>query len=331
MKSTNDHTVPQSYLRRFAEKRRGTGHFIVATRVRDLANPFETNVRNIAAVNGFYWGTTLDGVPHHDMDRLLGKIENAALPVFAAMLDDHLYALPRRWPLTDSERVQLSWWVAAQVLRTTRQRRRVDHLLKTSTDTDALPPIGSISASEPHLRYIADQLSVLAAVVNARPWGLGFSDVCLPTSDVPVVILNDHDADDQLMAATYWDVVLPLDPHRFLLLPGIGSQDDPRTRDDHLLKMDGGTGLFLAQVILDAADTHLFHHPQHPPLAVSKGPSDGPRLPTPWAVDGPTEGPGYALDYAPLPPGFGVERRWLADHPLPRSPAVSSDQIPDQG
>jgi hypothetical protein len=125
--TTNDHTVPQMYLKWFAE-RRGRKHQIVARRVDDLENPFSTTVKNVTAVHGFYWGTTLDGVPHHEAEKLLCQIESDASPVFAEILDDPMYALPYRWPLGDDERLRMSWWIAAQLLRTTRQRKRLAYL-----------------------------------------------------------------------------------------------------------------------------------------------------------------------------------------------------------
>jgi hypothetical protein len=97
--TTNDHTVPQSYLRRFAEERRGRGHFIVATEADHPERSFEMNVRNIAAVKGFYWACLEDGTSSHDAEHLFSRIEAVTAPAFAAMLDDHDYALSQRWPL----------------------------------------------------------------------------------------------------------------------------------------------------------------------------------------------------------------------------------------
>jgi len=94
--------------------------------------------------------------------------------------------------------------------------------------------------------------------------GLGFSDACLWTSDVPVIVLNGQDEENQSLAASYWDIVLALDPHRFLIMPGIHlRRDDPRKRVDHLAKFEGGLGLALVQTIYDAADTQVYCNPEH--------------------------------------------------------------------
>jgi len=140
--STNDHTVPQFYLRRFARKAKGDAHQIVAARIEELDDAFVTSVRNVAAVNGFYWATDPEGVPQHTMEELMASVEKAAVPAFSEVLDTG-WALPERWPPTMETRVRLSWWIAAQLLRATRQRHRLDHLPKEATEgglREALDP-----------------------------------------------------------------------------------------------------------------------------------------------------------------------------------------------
>ena len=309
--STNDHTVPQMYLKWFAE-RRGRKHHIVARRVNDLSNPLPTTIKNVTAVNGFYWGTTPDGVPHHEAEKLLCQIESDAAPVFTQILDDSMYALPARWPLGDDERIRMSWWVAAQLLRTTRQRKRLAYLAERE-GLAAPAGVRSVTDNNSHLEFMARQLGAVAFLLYSRPWGLGFSDACLLTSDVPVVILNGHDDEDQLLSVSFWDVLLPLDSHRLLLLPGVNAQDDPRKGRDHRFKLDGGIGIFVNHVLYDAADMHVLHHPRHDPMR-SIDPGKGGRLPTPWTGEAGTS-PEYVLTYDVLHPEFTVERRWLTEHP----------------
>jgi hypothetical protein len=86
--------------------------------------------------------------------------------------------------------------------------------------------------------------------------------MCLLTSDVPVVLLNAPDAEDQLTAAAVSDILLPLDPHRLLFLPGTGMPArDPRKRTDHRLVIPGRVGIALVQVTYDVADAFVTHHP----------------------------------------------------------------------
>lgn len=323
--STNDHTVPQFYLRRFALRTRGEAHQIVAAPAEDLDGSFRTSVRNVAAVNGFHWGTDREGMPHHTMEDLMTSIEKAAAPAFSEVLDT-AWALPGRWPPTLDTRVRLSWWVAAQVLRTTRQRDRLEHLASTSAESGlrealkpAAGPLHEFTRHNPHLAFITEHLAPLAAIVGSKPWGIGFSDACLPTSDVPVVVLNGQDHENQLLSATFWDLLVPLDPHRFLLMPTPGSQDDPRTLSDHRVKFDGGFGVVIWELLWAAADKHVFWHPDHVPPALEMSPGErGPRLPRPWAGDT-HEPPQMITQYGPMPPGTTVERRWLEEHPSRRS------------
>lgn len=322
--ATNDHTVPQFYLRRFASKTKGTAHRLVAAPVEDLNAAFSTNVRNVAAVNNFHWGTDPGGVPHHTMEALMTSIETAAAPAFSAVLDTE-HALPARWPPTPAHRARLSWWIAAQILRTTRQRHRLSHLSDQAAEGGMPRALGAptsaltkLSRNNQHLDFITENLAPLAAIVASKPWGVGFSDACLPTSDVPVVLMNQHDAERQLVSAALWDVVLPLDPHRLLIMRARGSGPDPATWIDHRLKLDSGFGVFVIDMIWSAAEEHLFWHPDHEPPTIREVAARGRRLPRPWAGDAHSE-PQSILEYGALPASMTVERRWLTEHPPPPS------------
>ncbi|MFT7837784.1 DUF4238 domain-containing protein [Saccharothrix sp. BKS2] len=314
--STNDHTVPRMYLKRFGRQHRprSKNWFVRAREVDRLDDHFDANIKNLAAVTDFYVGTNEDGVPHHKVERLLGVIESGATPVFASVLDDPDYALPARWPLHPLEREHLAWWIAAQLLRTVRQRQRIEHITGNTSDRVRAPgDLRSQAGRNEHLRFMLSSLEELTWIVLQRPWGLGFSDMCLVTSDVPVVIVNGVDDNKQLLAASYWDLILPLDPHRFLWLPGLNDvREDPRKGTDHLIHMAGGMGAFLSQLLVDAAHRHVFCHPDHDPVPTM--PLNGPRLPQPWEIEQGFSAPSYIMEYAPLPLRYRIERRWL-DHP----------------
>jgi Protein of unknown function (DUF4238) len=315
---SNDHTVPQMYLRRFGwpQRRRSRERFISARRIDQLDQPFLANIRNVAAVTDFYG---------ERVEKLLCNIEGSAASAFDTMLEDPEGALPGpgRWPLPDDEREALAWWIAAQIVRTVRQRRRLLYLSGEGTEHFEVPQsIKSLAARDEHVRFMANQLPRLSWVIFSRPWGLGFSDLCLWTSDVPVVILNGQDTENQLLASSYWDVIMPLDPHRFLLLPGWHArEEDPQKRVDHLLKMDGGFGQIISHMIYDAADSHVFCHEDHDPLPHLR--FDSPRLPTPWTGNT-REGSSWLLEYATTNPGWTVERRWLTEHPPPPEPSTAT-------
>ncbi|UMP06835.1 hypothetical protein [Amycolatopsis sp. EV170708-02-1] len=106
---------------------------------------------------------------------------------------------------------------------------------------------------------MANQIAHLSWVIFDRPWGLGFSDLCLWTGDVPVLPVNGQDHENQLLATSFWNVVLPLAPHRFLILPSWRMRkEDPRKRVDHLLKLTDGVGQIISNMIFDAAGSQVF-------------------------------------------------------------------------
>lgn len=107
--------------------------------------------------------------------------------------------------------------------------------------------------------------------------------MCLLTSDVPVVLFNLPDADDQLAAAALRDILLPLDPHRLLFLPGADMlARDRRKRTDHRLVIPGGVGTALVQVAYDVADAFVAHHPRHDPWRYWQPSGPRHRHPSPW-------------------------------------------------
>jgi hypothetical protein len=203
----------------------------------------------------------------------------------------------------------LSWWIAAQILRTVRQRTR----LATDAGRAGIELPDEIAVANHHLRYIAEMIEPLAATVFSRPWGVGFSDYCLLTGDVPVLVLNGQDHGDQQASVDYWDVYLPLDPHRCLYLPGGASQvADRRLRGDHRFKLHAGLAIGLNSVMLDASVRHVFFHPDHDPTPKSEP-----------ALDLESNLPRFLMNYDVLAPGMGVQRRWLDVHPSSEAGASS--------
>lgn len=306
--TTNDHVVPIMYLKRWGTPKAG-GHQVMATPADDLERAFSTNVRNVGSEKGFYWGETPDGVPHHDMETFLTLIESAATPALRAILDAGTRptddALPRRWPPRTDVRLAVSWWLAAQILRTARQRQRLW--------SDAGEPLGaprSFRRTNVHLEYIVRNVAPLAQIIYSRPWGVGLTSGCLLTSDVPVQVLNAQDDNDQLLAVSFWDIYVPLDPHRFLLLPGDTLRQRRDLRRDHRINLPGGLSLPLNDVVVETAHRHVFWHRDHDPrkqmnltevAAIRHARSD-------------SGGSSVVLSYNTLDPRDAVERRWLDSH-----------------
>ena len=53
---TRDHTVPQMYLRQFAEHRSRRHHELTVRRIGNVDEPFPAMPNNVFAVRGYYWG-----------------------------------------------------------------------------------------------------------------------------------------------------------------------------------------------------------------------------------------------------------------------------------
>lgn len=306
--TTNDHVVPIMYLKRWGIPKAGS-HQVMAAPADQLEHAFPTSVRNVGSEKGFYWGETPDGVPHHDMEDFLTNVESEATPAFRSILDTGTRltddALPRRWPPRADVRLTLSWWLAAQILRTARQRLRL-----WSVAGEPLDAPRSFRRANVHLEYIVRNVAPLAQIIYSRSWGIGLTSGCLLTSDVPVQVLNAQDDNDQLLAVTFWDIYVPLDPHRFLLLPGEGLRQRRDLRQDHRINLPGGLSLLLNDVVAETAHRHVFWHRDHDPrktmslTEVASIRRDRSR----------SGGSSVVLDYDTLDPRDGVERRWLESH-----------------
>lgn len=306
--ATNDHIVPVMYLKRFAVPRSG-GHQISAALVDCPDNDFLTNVRNVGSEKGFYWGVDPEGIPHHQMEELLTLIERAATPAFRYLLDrgqrlsDNALAEP--WPTRPDVRTAISWWLAAQILRTAPQRDRLWRL-----DAQRLEPPRGFVRANPHLAFIIEAIAPLAGLISRKPWGMGFTDLCLFTSDVPVQLINARADDDPIRAAAYWDIYSPLDAHRFLYLRGKVHKSQREVQVDHLINLPGGLAIPLNQLMVENAHRHLLWHPEHDPRPRCQM-QDALRM---RSSRSPTGGSETLISYDTIPAGFGVERRWLDQH-----------------
>ncbi|MCU1362775.1 MAG: hypothetical protein JWM55_603 [Acidimicrobiaceae bacterium] len=316
--AAKDHTVPQLYLRRFAENRKASskGFYTDAARADDLSKIFSTEVRNVASLDGFYTQTDDDGTEDRSLDIFLSRVEDLAVPAFTQLLDSGRWAFPYPWPgFKETDRLRLSWFIAAQMLRTTRQRKRLA-ALRSADSLDLPTSLRNIQIANDHAQFIADQVSQLAYIIFHRPWGIGMSVACLLTSDTPVVILNDHDADDQLAAASFWEILMPLDPHRFFYLPSASMvQEDPAKRDDHRLVLQNGMGYAVNQAVFDAADSYVFWHPRHRPRSM---PRPLGRLPAPESEDAWQKSEWY-FPYSVMKATDSIERKYVNQHPPTKS------------
>jgi hypothetical protein len=135
------------------------------------------------------------------------------------------------------------------------------------------------------------------------------STACLVTSDCPVVLMNDHDAENQVAAATISGLLFPLDPHRAIFMPPPWEVEDNRAkRADHRINA-GPVGTAFTQTAVDGAYEYVFMHPQHVPgnwLRVEG------RYPLPGE---PSREHGFTIEYQPMHPETNIEKRWATQHP----------------
>ncbi|WP_154795776.1 DUF4238 domain-containing protein [Occultella kanbiaonis] len=82
---TREHHVPRMYLKRFGRMTSHGAELVAATP--DLSRQFRTGVNDIAVERGFYWGTDVAGVPHHDLEEFFTGIEANATSSFPRLLD----------------------------------------------------------------------------------------------------------------------------------------------------------------------------------------------------------------------------------------------------
>lgn len=277
---TRDHTVPRMYLKNFANDKNVLNVHSVA----DISKPFPATVGRIAAIKGFYWGLGPNGTQGNNMEGLLCDIEDGAAPTLRMLMRDGT-GEKISWPLLPNTSVEgscpkteLSWWIAAQMLRTTRQRNRLNYLVGGEPIRGG--KANNFSSNNVHLQYIYEHIRSLAYLIYRRPWGFGLSHSDLITSDSPVVMFYGHDDEDQISAFMRTDIVVPLSYDRLLLLPGPDSIDAGLNEKDHVFEIDSQTGDHINQIIFDSADRFVFSHPEH--AWDHSGVSLETRLPTPW-------------------------------------------------
>ena len=232
-----------------------------------------------------------------------------AAPAFKHLLDEgndpRDSALPLRWPPRAADRFAIAWWLSAQILRTARQRARLLALQGAGLELPA-----GVGGTNVHLGYMLERLAPLAYLIYHRSWGIGFCPLCLMTSDVPVQVINAQDDPDQALAVGFWDIYVPLDPHRFLYLPAAMHADEPLLRKDHRINFPGTYGIAMNELMIETAHRHVFWHPDHDPR--DRMTFDGAHAAERARANG---GSQLITYYDTFDDGRGVERRWLALHP----------------
>ncbi len=181
------HYVPQFYLRRFTD---ASGRLWVWDKLKDTI--FQTNPKNVAAENNFYWMSQLADAGHdpNTLEKQLSALEaNVSL-----ITDQWLYwftdlELGRQIDIPDANREEVALFVAVQWLRTLDQREIIGAL----SDID---PADSKERARLHADVMWDP-SIFGQIrdrVKNSVWIFGRNETAEPfiTSDNPVAF-KTHD------------------------------------------------------------------------------------------------------------------------------------------
>ena len=116
--SHRHHTVPQFYLRRFANDR----NQLLQVRLGDPAKANRISVRDALVRKDFYMVQESDMSWSDRVEKLLGRIEGDAATGFRGVLADG------EWPLMQRTRQSIATWLALQALRSPATRTSLDEL-----------------------------------------------------------------------------------------------------------------------------------------------------------------------------------------------------------
>lgn len=286
------HTVPQFYLRGFAENDK-------LTTVRLPGEQrFTQVVRKAASETNFY---ALEG--HEDGDdafeKALSAVEGETARIFSSVVQGV-------WPLPAADRTALAYFIALQAVRGPEQRRNMEYVLAQKARieigyngkagvkgwfqrnrgielTDEQAEVAWDEATQPggppihvapilHIKQIVAMSQDLLKYISGRPWSLvEFDQRSLITSDSPVGLVRRADEVDPWMGVgfmTAWGITLPLTRKLGILMADPMAFDGQvpveKVREGKLDTRQFGTTalekLFNHHTTISASEW-LFHHP----------------------------------------------------------------------
>lgn len=287
------HTVPQFYLRGFADADR------IATVQLPGTRRFVQSVSDASVAKNFY---AVEG--HEDGDdvieRALGEIEGATASVLHRIVAG-------TWPLNPDDRMTLGYFIALQATRVPVQRRTMDYvarqmlrlqigaggkaslwrqLERQGTEvTDELveevwemstrregPPVERPKAA--HLQQMLELGEEILKYIVGRPWVLvRFDRRSLITSDAPVGLVRQPDDEpwEGVGYMTAWGITFPLTRKLGLIMSDPTALIDSRIPVETVhqgqadtLDPRGSTKLekFINYHTITGASEWLFHHPE---------------------------------------------------------------------
>ncbi|MEU1366614.1 DUF4238 domain-containing protein [Streptomyces sp. NPDC005803] len=275
-----NHTVPRSYLERFADEHKQ----ITKVRLGGGEGRREP-IKRSTVIRDFYLMETASGEWTDAVEDAFGDIENKGIQAIRAIVDQ------REWPPAKEHRVALSMWAALQHVRVPAVRQQgdeiADYLLKLTIAVKGKPQIREVmekSLGRPptageveerwqsltdfdsysvkqhpnyHLKLIKDLVPRTAAFFHSRSWGLcRFEKKTLLTSDSPLVLVPrpGDDPYEGVGLATAAGFLLPLDRRAALMIRGDEGADSRIPPTAHVAKT-------INQKVVLEAYRSVFHHP----------------------------------------------------------------------
>lgn len=280
----NNHTVPRSYLERFA------GEFKQVFRLRledGICKP--EPIKRSTVVKNFYLMEDTAGQWSDAAEDAFGVIENGGIQAIRKAVDD------RRWPLPDDHRAALSAWVALQYVRVPAIRQGADEvadfILKLSVAVNGKPRIRQVLAERlgrsptdeeveaqwenltdfdsykvkqhpnKHLKLINELVPKVAGhFYNSAWWICRFENDALLTADCPVALVpRDGVEGNGVGLATAQMFLVPLDRRAGLVIQNYAGLDRELPASPEIAHS------FNQQLVLNAHRS-VFHHPDDQPL-----------------------------------------------------------------
>lgn len=214
--SRRNHVVPKGHLKGFANedgmlRRDGIANLVP--------------VAHAAVVKNAYVVTLNDGTASDVVERSLGDLESAAVPL--------LVSLSKRWPLDRAERLVLAEYLAVQMARTPDSLRRHGSLVADAVR--GTPHEAEAGLDSLRMRAMYAIKNHAMTLLTAMQWTLvEFGEPWLSTSDHPVVVfpLDQAELSDDLGAVTgnIGEIWFPVDAHHLLVLVWRDQGDIPTVK-----------------------------------------------------------------------------------------------------
>ena len=259
-----NHTVNESYLRRFAND----NGFLAGIKLPGDER-FSISAKDATVRKNFYVVRLLDGSESDQAEDDFGRVESNAAAAIRTLIDD------RAWPIPDDMRTRIAEWAALQYLRVPWVRQFAHEIARALSEVGLPGSEGSGDRSTLfmpaeqvdrhgapafHIEFIRRQATIVAEMLYERT---GF-DVLHPedpaTSDAPVVLrpMIRYPDGTTVAVGNAAEIQVPLD--RRVALSVLSGR-----RGDECVRGVTKTAVDLNKATVGNARRYIFHHPDDDP------------------------------------------------------------------